>query len=157
VMNWQIDNIQDICSDEQKQKFKCMNTHTFFTSSIIWGTLGPARMYGPKGIYHVTLYGFLVGAFLPIPFYLLAKWRYPRFRQVYTPTLLMGGLYWAPFNLTWVIPAVYVGYVFNVYIKRRFFNWWANYNVRFLFYSGAPLMQISLVSHILRVDNRRCV
>ena len=128
-MNWQLDNIQDICEEFQKQKFKCMNAHTFFTSSIIWGTLGPQRMYGPTGIYRVTLWGFFVGVFLPIPFYILSRWKYPQLRHVYIPSLLVGGLMWAPLNLSWMIPGVYLGYIFQVYIKRRFFNWWSGYNV----------------------------
>ena len=129
-MGWQLDNIPNICMEGHKQKFECMSTHTFFTSSIIWGTLGPARMYGPKGIYHVTIYGFLGGVFLPIPFYILSKWRYPQLRHIYTPSMLMGGLHWAPINLSWMITPMYMGYLFNVYIKRRFFSWWATYNVR---------------------------
>ena len=132
VMGWQLDNIPNICEDDQKQKFMCMSTQTFFTSSIIWGTLGPARMYGPKGIYHITIYGFLAGAFLPIPIYILTKWRYPALRHVYIPGLLMGGLHWAPGNVGFVLPGLYLGYLFNVYIKRRFFPWWATYNVRIL-------------------------
>jgi OPT oligopeptide transporter protein len=106
-----------------------MNTKTFFTSSIIWGTLGPARMYGPNGIYHPTIYGFLLGALLPVPFFFLSKWRYPQLRHVYTPSLMTGALFWAPLNLTYITPALYWGYLFNVYIKRKYFNWWATYNV----------------------------
>jgi OPT family oligopeptide transporter len=130
VMNWQLDNIPDICEPDQKDKFACMGTHTFFTSSIIWGTLGPARMYGTKGIYHPTIYGFLIGALLPIPFYILSRWRYPSLRHVFVPTFLVGGLFWAPLNLTWVTPALYFGYLFNVYIRKRYFGWWGTYNVR---------------------------
>jgi len=128
-MNWQLDNIVGVCEPTQKQRFVCMNTHTFFTSSIIWGSLGPARMYGPGGLYHPTIYGFLVGAFLPVPVYILARWRYPQMRHVFIPSLLVGALMWAPFNLSWVIPAIYLGYIFQVYIKRRYFSWWGTYNV----------------------------
>lgn len=67
-MNWQLDNIPDICHDDQKDKFTCTFTYTFFTSSLIWGTIGPQRMYGSKALYNSSLYGFLVGAVLPIPF-----------------------------------------------------------------------------------------
>jgi hypothetical protein len=128
-MNWQLDNIPNICKDDQAQKFVCMHTQTFFSSSMIWGTLGPERMYGKKGLYSPTLYGFLVGALLPIPFYLLARWRYPGLRHVFTPTLLTGGLMWAPMNLSWIIPPLWLGYLFQVYIKKRYFSWWASYNV----------------------------
>lgn len=39
-----------------------------------------------------------------------------------------GGLIWAPYNLTFVWPAVPIAYLFNVYIKRRFLPWWSKYN-----------------------------
>src|SRR5271169_6480108 len=116
-MNWQVDNIPRICETDQPQKMKCMSTHTFFTSSIIWGTLGPIRMYGPDGIYHLTLYGFLIGALLPIPTYILSRWRYPSLRTIYTPSYLMGAICWAPYNLTFIFPAVCMGWLFNVFIK----------------------------------------
>ena len=131
-MNWQLDNIPDICHDDQKEKFTCIGTYTLYTSSLIWGTVGPARMYGSKALYNTSLYGFLVGALLPIPLYLLSRWRFPELRHVYTPILLSGGQFWAPYNLSWLIPSLYLGYIFQVYIRRRNFEWWANYNVSLL-------------------------
>jgi hypothetical protein len=128
-----------------------MNAKTFFTSSIIWGTLGPVRMYGPTGIYRVTLWGFLVGALLPIPIYLLSKRKYPQLRHIYMPNLLIGGLMWAPFNLTWITPCVYLGYIFQVHIKRRFFSWWSTYNVSF--FRSIPLI---LVHYVFGFDSGGC-
>ena len=36
---------------------------------------------------------------------------------------------WSPLNLSWVIPSLYLGYIFQVYIRRKYFEWWSNYNV----------------------------
>ena len=128
-MNWQLDNIPDLCQSDQKQKFICVGVFSFFTSSLIWGTVGPERMYGKYGLYNHSLYAFLVGAIVPIPFYLLSRWRYPQLRHIYTPIILTGGMFWAPTNMSWLIPSLYLGYIFQVYIRRRKFEWWANYNV----------------------------
>ena len=136
-MNWQLDNVPRICEPDQPQKMVCMSTHTFFTSSIIWGTLGPARMYGPKGIYHTCVYGFLIGALLPIPVYVLSRWRYPRLRTIYIPSFLVGAIAWAPYNITGIFPGLCVAWLFNVFIKRRYFSWWASYNVR----SSTPTLE----------------
>ena|SRR5579859_201407 len=130
VMNWQLDHVTDLCHDEQKQKFTCVGTYTLFTASLIWGTIGPAKMFGSGALYHNSLYGFLLGAVLPIPFYVLSRWRYPKLRLVYTPILLAGGIGWAPTNMSWLIPSLYVGYIFQVYIRKKHFEWWSNYNVR---------------------------
>jgi len=128
-MNWQLNHIEGICEDDQKQKFTCLETYSFFTSSLIWGTIGPSRLYGQDGLYHSSLFGFLFGALLPVPFYMLSRWGYPQFRHVYTPVLLTGGLVWAPYNLSWLIPSVIIGYIFQIYVKRKHFQWWSSYNV----------------------------
>ena len=129
MLNWQVDNIPGLCQDDQKDKFTCVSTYTLFTSSLIWGTIGPEKMYGRNALYSTTLYGFLVGAIFPIPFYLLSRWKFPELRHVYTPILLAGGMLWAPYNLTWIIPCLYLGYIFQVYMRRKNFDWWANCNV----------------------------
>ena len=128
-MNWQIDNIRDFCHPDQPQKFICIGPYTFFTSSVIWGTIGPKRQYGSNGLYNASLYGFLVGAVAPIPIYLLSRWKFPELRHVYTPVLFSGGSLWAPLNLSWLIPSLYLGYIFQVYMRRKNFDWWSNYNV----------------------------
>lgn len=60
--------------------------------------LGPERIYGEGGIYHVLTWGFVIGALLPLPVYLYTL-RYPRswLRHVYVPVILAGALNWAPY------------------------------------------------------------
>lgn len=105
-----------------------LGSHTFFTASVIWGVIGPKRIYGNGGIYHPLEYGFLIGALLPVPFWLLAK-RFPNswVRYVHVPLLLNGVLWWAPYNFTYAWPSLCVGFVFNYYIKRRWSYWWQKY------------------------------
>lgn len=77
----------------------------------------------------MLLWGFLIGAFIPIPFYLaMKKWPRSWVQHVHPPILLAGFILWAPINLSYITAAVPVGYVFNVYIKRRLYPWWAKYN-----------------------------
>lgn len=128
-MEWQLNNIPDLCTDNQKDSFTCVNTYTFFTSTLMMGLTGTTRLLGPNAPYSVLLYGFLIGAIIPIPFYVLSRWRYPELRHVYTPILFAGGIQWSPLNLSWEIPALYLGYIFQVHIRRKYFNWWSNYNV----------------------------
>lgn len=149
-MNWQINNIPDFCHPDQPEKFVCIGSYTFFTSSLIWGTIGPVRQYGPGGLYHNSLYGFLVGAVAPIPIYLLSRWKFPELRHVYTPILFSGGTNWAPFNMSWLIPSLYLGYIFQVYMRRRHFDWWSNYNV------PSCISHLTVVSYIQCSDLRHC-
>jgi OPT family oligopeptide transporter len=46
IMNWQVNGIRGVCTREAQAKFTCPGTSTFFTASVIWGTLGPIKMYG---------------------------------------------------------------------------------------------------------------
>ncbi|KAJ7897829.1 OPT-domain-containing protein [Mycena leptocephala] len=127
ILNFQMTKIAGVCTPEQVDHFICPGINTFFTASVLWGTLGPKRMFGAGGIYNGLLYCFLIGAVIPIPFYVLRK-RFKAFEYVHLPVILAGGLSWAPYNLANVWPAVPVAWVFNVYIKKRYIAWWSKYN-----------------------------
>lgn len=128
VNAWALANIPNICETNQASGFNCEGYTTFFTSSVIWGAIGPARLFANGMMYNATLYGFLCGALLPVPFYLLSKY-FPKsgFRYVYSPLLLYGMMNFAPYNLTYVIAPLLVGTVFNYYIKRHYLAWWEKY------------------------------
>ncbi|KAF7314093.1 OPT-domain-containing protein [Mycena chlorophos] len=127
ILNFQMTQIQDVCTPHQIDHFTCPGTNTFFTASVLWGTLGPKRMFGAGGIYNGLLYSFLVGAVLPIPFYLLRK-RFRLFEYIHLPVILSGGLIWAPGSMANIWPAVPVAFFFNVFIKKRYLAWWSKYN-----------------------------
>ncbi|PYH89621.1 OPT oligopeptide transporter family [Aspergillus ellipticus CBS 707.79] len=128
VNAWALDNISDVCSIDQPQKFTCAGARDFYTSSVIWGAIGPRRLFGEGKIYNSVLYGFLVGALFPIPFYLITKW-FPRspLRYVYTPLLFAGLSNISPYNATYAWAPLVVGFFFNYIIKRRFLAWWEKY------------------------------
>ena len=47
VQAWMFTNIPDMCSSTQKDGFICPSTEVFGTASIIWGGIGPRRLFGP--------------------------------------------------------------------------------------------------------------
>ncbi|KAK5996142.1 Sexual differentiation process protein isp4 [Cladobotryum mycophilum] len=128
VNQWQLLNIKDVCSQDQPDKFTCPGSHTFFTASVIWGAIGPKRIFGSGQLYSPLGWGFLAGAILPIPFYFLQK-RYPNswVRYVHIPVLLNGPLELSPYNLMHLWPATVISFVFNFYIKSRWLGWWQRY------------------------------
>ncbi|KAH8928634.1 OPT oligopeptide transporter [Atractiella rhizophila] len=128
VIDWQIGNIHDLCSNDQKNHFYCYGYRTFFSAAVIWGVIGPRRIYGSGGIYHSCTYGFLLGALIPIPFYLLAR-RYPNswVKYIHTPVLMSAPIGFAPTNLSQYLPGLYICFLFNSYIKKRFLPWWSKY------------------------------
>jgi OPT family oligopeptide transporter len=127
ILNYQMTKIPDVCTSTQKGHFTCPGPNTAFTASVLWGTLGPKKMFGAGAIYNGLLWYFLAGAVLPIPFYFLSrKWKV--FRYFHAPVFLYGSFNWAPYNLANIWPAVPIAWLLNYYIKKRYLGWWSKYN-----------------------------
>ncbi|KAJ4325689.1 hypothetical protein N0V84_003407 [Fusarium piperis] len=129
VLNLALNNIEDVCEPHQADHFTCPGGRVFFAASIIWGLLGPARMFSPGQVYSGLFAFFIVGAVTPIVIYVAAK-RWPRspVRYLMAP-LIFGGAGSippaTPLNyLSWGI----VGFVFQFWIKKRHFRWWTRLN-----------------------------
>jgi len=45
VQAWMFSNVEGICTDEQVQGFVCPSTMTFAAATLIWGGVGPARLF----------------------------------------------------------------------------------------------------------------
>ncbi|KAJ4387494.1 hypothetical protein N0V93_008086 [Gnomoniopsis smithogilvyi] len=127
VNDWQLSNIENVCTSAAADHMTCPGTSVFFTASVIWGVVGPQRMFS-DGIYNATLYGFLWGFLLPIPFYFLAK-RFPTswVRNIHIPVFLSGSLNLAPYNNSYFLTGLYPAVFFNVYVKKRYQQWWQKY------------------------------
>ncbi|KAB5517309.1 putative isp4 protein [Coniochaeta sp. 2T2.1] len=129
VMNWALGAIPDICTEGQKDGYTCSQAKVFYTASIVWGAVGPARIFSGKALYSSLQWFWLVGAVTPVLTWLLAR-RYPRsiWRYVNAP-LIFGGSGWIPPATTYIYFCWgIVGTVFNYFIKRRQRGWWLQYN-----------------------------
>jgi len=122
-------NIEGICTPDQAQGLTCPLARTFYNASVIWGVIGPRRMFGAGAIYSWVNYFWLIGAVLPVIQYLIAR-RYPRsmLRYVFFPTVFGAAGMIPPATVWWLGQWVIVGLIFNWFIKRRFFGWWSQYN-----------------------------
>jgi len=58
-------------------RFTCPGPNTFFTAAVLWGTIGPIKVFGHEGQYGMLLLGFPLGIITPILFYFLIK-KFPR-------------------------------------------------------------------------------
>ncbi|KAJ9131719.1 OPT family small oligopeptide transporter [Pleurostoma richardsiae] len=130
VMNWTLGNIENVCELEQAAHFTCPNGRAFFSSSIVWGVIGPRRMFGAGSIYVNFNVFWVIGAALPVVFYVLTKVFHVKFvaRYLHAP-IMLGAMGWLPpatplsFS-TWSI----VGLIFNYGIRKRWNGWWSTYN-----------------------------
>ncbi|KAG2213452.1 hypothetical protein INT47_009126 [Mucor saturninus] len=126
--NWILDTVKDVCTPKGFP-FTCPSAKTFYSASVIWGAIGPDRMFGPSSPYYPTLWFFLIGLLLPIPFYFYSK-RYPNswVKYVHIPIILNSTGMMPP-----AVPLNYsmwfaAGFIFMFWLRRYRFEWWIKYN-----------------------------
>lgn len=138
VLNFALKNIDGVCTKTQHEHFTCPGGRVFFSASVIWGLIGPARIFSPGQIYSGLFVFFGIGAVTPFIFWWAArKWPKSGFKWLIAP-LIFGGAGSippaTPLNyLSWGI----VGFGFQYLIKKRHFAWWSRLN--FLTSSGLDL------------------
>lgn len=138
VLNFALTRIDGVCTPTQPDRFTCPGGKVFFSASVIWGLIGPARMFSPGQIYSSLMIFFGIGAVVPVMIYYYVR-RFPKSPAKYLMSpLIFGGSAAippaSPLNyLSWGI----VGFVFQYLIKKRHFGWWSRLN--FLTSSGLDL------------------
>ncbi|KAF5392874.1 hypothetical protein D9757_000863 [Collybiopsis confluens] len=129
VQAWMFNNIEGMCEPEQADGFTCVSTMVFGTASIIWGVIGPARMFSKGSTYHGLLFFFIVGLIAPIVHWIVhrkcpSSWtRYINFPLIFTGTGLLP-----PATSINYVPWAVVGFIFQYIIRRNHFSWWTKYN-----------------------------
>ncbi|KZO90436.1 OPT oligopeptide transporter [Calocera viscosa TUFC12733] len=128
VQDWMFGNIEGMCQPGQTDNFTCPGIKVFGTASLIWGGIGPTRIF-TNGLYKPLLWFFLIGALLPIPFYYLAK-RYPMsgFKYVNIPVFFTGTGLMPPATGINFSSWFMVGITFMYFVRRYHFAWWSHYN-----------------------------
>ncbi|PFH55729.1 hypothetical protein XA68_17705 [Ophiocordyceps unilateralis] len=130
VLNFQMLNIDDVCTPYAQYKLTCPGVNTFFTASVLWGTVGPDRIFGHRGQYSAALVGFPLGVVIVVFFWALGK-RFPRWawvRQIHPVAIMYGGIVWAPYNMSYVWPSVPIAWFSWIYLKSRYLGLWSKYN-----------------------------
>lgn len=127
VANWQIRNYAGICTTDQPDNFTCPNESVYYSASVIWGVIGPRRVF--EGLYPVFKWCFLIGAILPVPFYLAQKYltKWSIFSNLDCLIIILGFLNYAPYNLSYFTTAFYVSFIFMCIIRRYYVSWFEKY------------------------------
>ncbi|KAG9050895.1 hypothetical protein FS837_001549 [Tulasnella sp. UAMH 9824] len=121
--------VPDACTSGQAHQLTCNGFGVQFTSSLVWGLIGPRRLFGTNGIYRFHPYGILIGAILPILLWFW-QWRRPRshFGSLHIPLVLSGPLGVPPATginySSWFL----LGFITQYIVRRRKPRWWLKYN-----------------------------
>ncbi|MBA0720780.1 hypothetical protein Golax_008384 [Gossypium laxum] len=130
---WLLTTVENICQDHllpPNSPWTCPGDRVFFDASVIWGLVGPKRIFGPLGNYSALNWFFLGGALGPVVVWLFHK-AFPN--QKWIPLInlpvLLGATAAMPpatslnFNC-WLI----IGFIFNYYVFKYRKGWWQRYN-----------------------------
>ncbi|KAF8256505.1 OPT oligopeptide transporter [Lactarius quietus] len=124
VQAWLFSNVEDLCSSTQKDGFTCPNTTVFGTASIIWGVIGPRRLFSHGQLYYGLVFFFLAGALLPLCQWVLhKKFKFGFLKYVNFPLIFTGTGNLPPATPLNYVPWVLICFVFNYVIRRRHFGW----------------------------------
>ncbi|KAK1578746.1 hypothetical protein Q3G72_032846 [Acer saccharum] len=130
---WMLENIEDICDIESSHPdspWTCPKYRVTFDASVIWGLIGPKRLFGPGGMYHNLVWLFLIGAFLPVPVWVMSK-IFPEKRWIpliNIPVISYGFAGMPPATPTNIASWLATGAIFNYFVFRYHKRWWQKYN-----------------------------
>ncbi|KAJ0331232.1 hypothetical protein COL5a_002768 [Colletotrichum fioriniae] len=130
VLLWMLNHVKDICHESQLNGYTCPQGRVNFSSSIVWGAIGPARLYSVGKIYSGLLHLFWIGALLPVVTFFLKR-RFPEnkfLRYLHWPLFFAGTGNVPPATGINYTSAFVVSFIFNKWLKGKFPQWWAKYN-----------------------------
>lgn len=125
-----IDNICDVESQNPNSPWTCPKYRVTFDASVIWGLIGPKRLFGPGGLYRNLVWLFLVGVFLPVPIWVMSK-IFPDKKWIpliNMPVILYGFAGMPPATPTNIASWLITGGIFNYFVFKYHKRWWQKYN-----------------------------
>jgi OPT family oligopeptide transporter len=127
---WLMETIPNICDSVTNSVWTCPSDKVFYDASVIWGLIGPRRIFGDLGLYKSVNWFFLVGAIAPILVWLASR-MFPRqewIKLINMPVLISATSSMPPATAvnytTWVLAGFLSGFV----VFRYRPNLWQRYN-----------------------------
>lgn len=130
---WMLDSIDNICDVEAlhpDSPWTCPKFRVTFDASVIWGLIGPERLFGAHGLYRNLVWLFLIGAILPVPVWVLSK-IFPEKKWIpliNIPVISYGFAGMPPATPTNIASWIITGTIFNYFVFKYRKGWWQKYN-----------------------------
>ncbi|KAI5474692.1 proton-dependent oligopeptide transporter, POT family [Pseudohyphozyma bogoriensis] len=125
-----LDSVPGFCDAQQKNLMTCPQTRAMESASIVWGLIGPSRLFGSGKMYNPILWFLLIGACLPAIFWALER-RFPKTRwlsHVNIPVMITGATFMPPATGINYSSWFFVGFIFQYWLRRRYFRAWSKFN-----------------------------
>ncbi|CAL5204095.1 unnamed protein product [Lathyrus oleraceus] len=130
---WLMGTIPDLCDTSKlpsDSPWTCPMDNVFYDASVIWGLLGPRRIFGNLGEYSNVNWFFLGGAIAPFLVWLAHK-AFPGqtwIRLIHMPVLLGSTSMMPPATAVNFTSWIAVGFISGYIIYRYKQDWWKRYN-----------------------------
>ncbi|CAI9087120.1 OLC1v1021112C1 [Oldenlandia corymbosa var. corymbosa] len=130
---WMLGSIPNICDVEvlhPDSPWTCPRFRVMFDTTVVWGLLGPERLFGPKGLYKNMIWLFPLGALLPLLVWVATK-TFPKQKWIpliNIPLITCGFVGIPPAAPTNIASWILVGMVFNHLLFKYQKGWWQKYN-----------------------------
>lgn len=130
---WLMSTVPNICDREllpAGSPWTCPGDHVFYDASVIWGLIGPRRIFGDLGQYSAINWFFLAGAIAPFLVWVAHKalpekqW----IRLITVPVLLGALADMPPATAVNYSSWVLVGFVSGFVVYRYHRGWWSRHN-----------------------------
>ncbi|KAG9440100.1 hypothetical protein H6P81_020265 [Aristolochia fimbriata] len=130
---WLLTTVKHICEPDllpPDSPWQCPSDNVFFSASVIWGLVGPARIFGRSAYYGALNWFFLGGLLGPALVWLLHK-AFPKQKWIpliNLPVLLGATAAMPPASAINYTSWAVIGTIFNFFIFRYRKRWWQRYN-----------------------------
>ncbi|KAM5546451.1 hypothetical protein ABKV19_002450 [Rosa sericea] len=130
---WLLNTVENICDPSKLPEgspWTCPSDEVFYNASIIWGVIGPLRMFTKHGNYPEMNWFFLIGLLAPIPVWLLAR-KFPKLewiKLINMPVIIGTTAVMPPARAVHFLMWFTVGIFFSFYVYRQHRAWWARHN-----------------------------
>ncbi|KAL8231907.1 hypothetical protein R6Q57_001685 [Mikania cordata] len=130
---WLLTTVENICQDHllpPGSPWTCPGDRVFYDASVIWGLVGPKRIFGSLGPYSALNWFFLFGFLGPVVVYMLHK-AFPNqkwLKLINLPVILGSCAMMPPATTINFNSWVFVGTIFNFFVLKYRKKWWQKYN-----------------------------
>ncbi|BFG32055.1 hypothetical protein CerSpe_183290 [Prunus speciosa] len=126
---WLMETIPDICEDTSSV-WTCPADTVFYDASVIWGLIGPRRIFGNMGTYEAVNWFFLGGAVAPLLVWAAAK-AFPNqewIRLINMPVLIGATGNMPPATAVNYTSWIILGFLSGFVLYRYRPDWWRRHN-----------------------------
>ncbi|KAF9172483.1 hypothetical protein BGX21_008434 [Mortierella sp. AD011] len=118
----------DGSSQDPNDLWTGVNTQVYWGSALIYGALGPQRMFSSKGPYGFVFWGFLIGAVIPVIQLGLSK-LFPKYQwEKFNVSVFFAGIgYYVGGYCNGFLFSLISVFLFGFYLFRYHKSWWSKY------------------------------